>query len=146
MDHVRVEVVRLDPALPLPSYQRVGDAGMDLYSTHDATIPPSGRAIVGTGIAVAIPDGYAGFVAPRSGLAARLGLSVVNAPGIVDSGYRGEIKVILINHDPVDVIEVRRGDRVAQLLVVPVGYAELVEVAELPPSERGAGGHGSTGV
>lgn len=146
MDGVRVEVVRLDPDLPLPSYQRVGDAGMDLHSAQDATIPPAGRAVVGTGIALAIPDGYAGFVAPRSGLAARLGLSVVNAPGVVDSGYRGEIKVILINHDPVDVIDVRRGDRIAQLLIVPVAPADLVEVAELPPSERGAGGHGSTGV
>jgi dUTP pyrophosphatase len=146
MDGVRIEVVRLDPGLPLPSYQRVGDAGMDLHAAQDASIPAGARAVVGTGIAVAIPVGYAGFVTPRSGLAARLGLSIVNAPGVVDSGYRGEIKVILVNTDAVDVIEVRRGDRIAQMLIVPVAAAELVEVAELPPSERGTGGHGSTGV
>jgi dUTP diphosphatase len=146
MDRVRVEIIRLDDGLPLPAYQRVGDAGLDLHSSEDASIPPNARAVVGTGIAVAIPEGYAGFVTPRSGLAARLGLSVVNSPGIVDSGYRGEIKVILVNHDAVDVIEVRRGDRIAQMLIVPVAPADLVEVRELPPSERGAGGHGSTGV
>src|SRR5437660_6677802 len=99
---MRLEVVRLDRELPLPSYQRVGDAGLDLYAAQDATIPPEARVVVGTGIAVAVPEGYAGFVTPRSGLAARLGLSVVNTPGIVDSGYRGEIKVTLINHDTVD--------------------------------------------
>src|SRR5438105_4548781 len=113
---MRLEVVRLDPELPLPSYQRVGDAGLDLYAAQDATIPPEARVVVGTGIAVAVPEGYAGFVTPRSGLAARLGLSVVNTPGIVDSGYRGEIKVTLINHDTVDVIEVARGDRIGQML------------------------------
>ncbi len=144
--NVRIDVVRLDPGLPLPSYQRVGDAGMDLHSAQDASIPPGARAVIGTGVAVAVPEGYAGFVTPRSGLAARLGLSLVNAPGVVDSGYRGEIKAILINHDPVDVIEVRRGDRIAQLLIVPVAVADLVEVGELPASERGTGGHGSTGV
>jgi len=143
---MRIEVVRLDPGLPLPSYQRAGDAGLDLYSAQDATIPPGDRVVVGTGIAVAIPEGHAGFVTPRSGLAARLGLSVVNTPGVVDSGYRGEIKVILINHDTADVIEVARGDRIAQMLIVPVVAAELAEVDELPASERGPGGHGSTGV
>ena len=143
---MRIEVTRLDPGLPLPSYQRVGDAGLDLYSAQDATIPPGARVVIGTGIAVAIPEGYAGFVTPRSGLAARLGLSVVNTPGVVDSGYRGEIKVTLINHDTVDVIEVTRGDRIAQMLIVPVAAAELVEVDELPASQRGPGGHGSTGV
>ena len=143
---MRLEVVRLDLGLPLPSYQRVGDAGLDLYAAQDATIPPEARVVIGTGIAVAVPDGYAGFVTPRSGLAARLGLSVVNTPGIVDSGYRGEIKVTLINHDTVDVIEVARGDRIGQMLIVPVVAAELVEVEQLPPSERGPGGHGSTGV
>ena len=143
---MRIEVTRLDPGLPLPSYQRVGDAGLDLYAAQDATIPAGARVVLGTGIAVAIPEGYAGFVTPRSGLAARLGMSIVNTPGVVDSGYRGEIKVILINHDTVDVIEVRRGDRIAQMLVVAVVAAELVEVDELPSSERGEGGHGSTGV
>jgi dUTP pyrophosphatase len=143
---VRIEVQRLDPGLPLPAYQRVGDAGLDLYAAEDASIPPGERVVIGTGLAVAIPDGYAGFVTPRSGLAARLGLSIVNTPGVVDSGFRGEIKVALVNHDTVDVIEVRRGDRIAQLLIVAVTAADLVEVDELPASERGAGGHGSTGV
>ena len=143
---MRIEVTRLDTGLPLPSYQRVGDAGLDLFSAHDATIPPGARAVIGTGIAVAIPEGYAGFVTPRSGLAARLGLSIVNTPGVVDSGYRGEIKVALVNHDTIDVIEVRRGDRIAQMMIVAVEKAELVEVDELPASERGTGGHGSTGV
>jgi dUTP pyrophosphatase len=146
MEPVRVEVTRLDPELPLPAYQRVGDAGLDLHAAEDASLPPGARAVIGTGIAVAIPLGFAGLATPRSGLAARLGLSIVNAPGVIDSGYRGEIKVILINLDPVDVIEVRRGDRIAQMLIVPVAAAELVEVVELPPSERGSGGHGSTGV
>ena len=141
-----MDVVRIDPGLPLPAYQRVGDAGMDLHSAQDASIPPGERVVVGTGIAVAIPPGYAGFVTPRSGLAARLGLSIVNAPGVVDSGYRGEIKVILVNHDPVDVVEVRRGDRIVQLLLVAVATVELVEVTELASSERGTGGHGSTGI
>jgi dUTP pyrophosphatase len=143
---MRIEVTRLDPGLPLPSYQRVGDAGLDLYAAQDATIPPGDRVVIGTGLAAAIPPGYAGFVTPRSGLAARLGLSIVNTPGIVDSGYRGEIKLALVNHDTVDVIEVRRGDRIAQMLIVPVVDAELVEVGELPSSDRGTGGHGSTGV
>jgi dUTP pyrophosphatase len=146
MERVRVEVTRLDPELPLPAYQRVGDAGLDLHAAEDASLPPGARAVIGTGIAVAIPQGFTGLATPRSGLAARLGLSIVNAPGVIDSGYRGEIKVILINLDPVDVIEVRRGDRIAQMLIVPVATAQLVEVDELPPSERGAGGHGSTGV
>src|SRR5437879_5553279 len=146
MEPVRIEVTRLDPGLPLPSYQRAGDAGLDLHATEDVNLPPGGRAVIGTGIAVAIPDGYVGLAAPRSGLAARLGLSIVNAPGVIDSGYRGEIKAILINLDPIDVVEVRRGDRIAQMLIVPVASAELVEVDDLPASQRGEGGHGSTGV
>jgi dUTP pyrophosphatase len=146
MDRVRVEVTRLDPDLPLPAYQRVGDAGLDLHAAEDASLPPGERVVIGTGIAVAIPKGFTGLATPRSGLAVRLGLSIVNAPGVIDSGYRGEVKVILINLDPVDVIEVRRGDRIAQMVIVPVATAELVEVDELPPSQRGDGGHGSTGV
>jgi dUTP pyrophosphatase len=146
MDRVRVEVTRLDPELPLPAYQRVGDAGLDLHAAEDASLPPGERVVIGTGIAVAIPQGFTGLATPRSGLAARLGLSIVNAPGVIDSGYRGEVKVILVNLDPVDVIEVRRGDRIAQMLIVPVATAELVEVDELPPSQRGDGSHGSTGV
>jgi dUTP pyrophosphatase len=146
MEPVRIEITRLDAGLPLPAYQRVGDAGLDLHAAEDASLPPGARVVIGTGIAVAIPIGYVGLAAPRSGLAARLGLSIVNAPGVIDSGYRGEIKVILINLDPVDVIEVRRGDRIAQMLIMPVVTTELVEVDELPSSERGEGGHGSTGV
>jgi dUTP pyrophosphatase len=146
MDRVRVEVTRLDPELPLPAYQRVGDAGLDLHAAEDASLPPGERVVIGTGIAVAIPQGFTGLATPRSGLAARLGMSIVNAPGVIDSGYRGEVKVILVNLDPVDVVEVRRGDRIAQMVIVPVATAELVEVDELPPSQRGDGGHGSTGV
>lgn len=142
----RLEVRRLDPGLPLPAYQRDGDAGLDLHAAADVTLGPGERAVVGTGIAVAIPPGYAGLTTPRSGLAARLGLSIVNTPGVVDSGYRGEIKLILTNLDPTAKIELRRGERVAQLLLVPVATAEVTEVDELPGSERGEGGFGSTGV
>lgn len=141
-----VEVVRLDPGLPLPAYQRPGDAGLDLHAATDVTIPPGERVVIGTGIAIAIPEGYVGLATPRSGLAARNGLSIVNAPGVVDSGYRGEVKLILINHDPSQAIEIRRGERISQLVIVPFAVAELVERDELPPSERGSGGHGSTGV
>lgn len=143
---LRFEVKRLDPGLPLPAYQREGDAGLDLHAASDVTLGPGDRAVVGTGIAVAVPPGYAGFTTPRSGLAARLGLSIVNTPGIVDSGYRGEIKLILVNLDPSAKIELKRGERVAQLLLVPVASAEVTEVDELPDSERGEGGFGSTGV
>jgi dUTP diphosphatase len=142
---VQVLLTRLDPGVPVPSYARPGDAGADLVSTVDVVIPPGERAIVGTGVAIALPDGYAAFVHPRSGLAARVGLSVVNTPGTVDSGYRGEIKVCLINHDPRDAVELRRGDRIAQLVVQRVEHAVFREVAELPGSDRGAGGYGSTG-
>jgi dUTP pyrophosphatase len=142
---VEVLLTRLDPGVPVPSYARPGDAGADLVSTSDVVIAPGERAIVGTGVAVAIPEGYAGFVHPRSGLAARVGLSVVNTPGTIDSGYRGEIKVCLINHDLREPIELRRGDRVAQLVIQRVEHAEFREVTELAGSPRGAGGYGSTG-
>jgi dUTP diphosphatase len=142
---VDVPLVRLDPALPVPAYARPGDAGADLHCTADVVLAPGERALVGTGVAVALPDGFAGFVHPRSGLAARAGLSLVNAPGTVDAGYRGEIKVCLVNLDPREEIRLHRGDRVAQLVVQRVERARFVEVAELPASERGAGGHGSTG-
>jgi dUTP pyrophosphatase len=128
-----------------PRYALPGDAGADLTLAEDVELAPFQRALVGTGVAVAIPEGYAGFVHPRSGLAHRSGLSLVNAPGTIDSGYRGEIKVNLINLDPTTPLSLRRGDRVAQLVVQPVVRARFVPVAELPGSERGAGGHGSTG-
>lgn len=144
--HVAVRIVRLDPGLPLPSYARAYDAGADLHAAEDVELPPGHRQLVGTGIAVELPAGTAGFVHPRSGLAARLGLGIVNAPGTVDAGYRGEIKVCLINTDPHETITIRRGDRIAQLVVQPVLRADFTEVAELPGSERGIGGHGSTGI
>lgn len=138
-------LTRLDPGLPVPAYARPGDAGADLHCTVDVVLAPGERAVVGTGVAVALPAGYAGFVHPRSGLAARAGLSIVNAPGTVDAGYRGEIGVCLVNHDPREEIRLRRGDRIAQLVVQRVAQARFVEVAELPAAERGAGGYGSTG-
>ena len=143
-------VVRLDPDLPLPSRAHDGDAGVDLYSAEDVELPPGQRALVSTGIAVAIPQGMVGLVHPRSGLAARLGLSIVNTPGTIDAGYRGEIKVSLINLDPDTPIVLRRGDRIAQLVVQRVELPELVEVtsfdeAGLADTTRGQGGHGSSG-
>ena len=140
-----IEVVRLDADLPLPSYAHPGDAGADLLTTVDVTLAPGERAMVPTGVAIALPVGFVALVHPRSGLAARHGLSIVNAPGTVDAGYRGEIKVMLINHDPHLPIELRRGDRIAQLVVQRVERARFVEVGELPGSARGAGGYGSTG-
>jgi dUTP pyrophosphatase len=129
----------------LPGYALPGDAGADLTLAEDVELAPHQRALVGTGVAVAIPEGYAGFVHPRSGLAHRLGLSLVNAPGTIDAGYRGEIKVNLVNLDPATTLRLHRGDRVAQLVVQPVVRARFVPVAELPASDRGAAGHGSTG-
>jgi dUTP pyrophosphatase len=140
-----VAVVRLDADLPLPSYAHPGDAGADLLTTVDVTLAPGERALVPTGLAIALPDGYVALVHPRSGLAARHGLSIVNTPGTVDAGYRGEIKVLLVNHDPRSPIELRRGDRIAQLVVQRFERARFVEVPELPDSPRGAGGYGSTG-
>ena len=128
-----------------PRYALPGDAGADLSIAEDVELAPLERALVGTGVAVAIPEGYAGFVHPRSGLAHRVGLSMVNAPGTIDAGYRGEIKVNLVNLDPHSTIRLHRGDRIAQLVVQPVVRARFVPVADLPISERGSGGHGSTG-
>jgi dUTP pyrophosphatase len=142
---VDVLLRRLDPTSVVPGHARPGDAGVDLSCTTDLVLAPGERALVGTGVAIALPFGYAGFVHPRSGLAARTGLSIVNAPGTVDAGYRGEILVCLVNLDPRDDIVLRRGDRIAQLVVQRVEQVRFVEVAELPGSERGAGGHGSTG-
>jgi dUTP pyrophosphatase len=140
-----VPVRLVSPGGDAPRYALPGDAGADLSIVEDVELAPFQRALVGTGVAVAIPEGYAGFVHPRSGLAHRAGLSLVNAPGTIDAGYRGEIKVNLINLDPVTPLVLRRGDRVAQLVVQPVTRARFVPVEELPDSERGAGGHGSTG-
>ncbi|WP_236788336.1 dUTP diphosphatase [Amycolatopsis sp. GM8] len=145
MSIVQVLLTRVDPGVPLPRYARPGDAGADLVTTDDVVLRPGERVVVGTGIAIALPEGYAGFVHPRSGLAARAGLSVVNTPGTIDAGYRGEIRVCLINHDPREPLTLSRGDRIAQLVVQRVETAEFVEVAELAESERGAGGYGSTG-
>jgi dUTP pyrophosphatase len=142
---VDVPVRRLDPDLPLPAYAHPGDAGADLVAAEDVVLAPGERRLVPTGIAIALPDGYVGLVHPRSGLAHRLGVTVLNAPGTVDAGYRGEIKVNLINLDPTTPLTLRRGDRVAQLVVQPVVRARFVPVAQLPDSARGEGGHGSTG-
>jgi dUTP pyrophosphatase len=143
---VDVLIRRLDPGLPLPSYALPGDAGADLRTAVDLRLDPGERAVVPTGVAVAMPEGYAAFVHPRSGLAARFGVSLVNTPGTIDSGYRGEIKLIVVNLDRTSPVTFRRGERVAQLVLQRVERARFVEVAELPDSERGDGGHGSTGV
>lgn len=138
-------VRRLDPEIPLPLYALPGDAGADIVTAEDVTLPPGHRAVLPTGLALAVPAGYAAFVHPRSGLAARAGLGLVNAPGTIDSGYRGEVKVIVINHDTARPLELHRGERIAQLVIQRVERARFVEVEELPGSQRGAGGHGSTG-
>jgi dUTP pyrophosphatase len=142
---VEVLLARVDPSVPVPSYARRDDAGVDLACTSDVVLGPGERAVVGTGVALALPAGYAGFVHPRSGLAARAGLSVVNTPGTIDAGYRGEIRVCLINHDPREELRLRRGDRIAQLVVQRVEHVRFVEVTALPATERGVGGYGSTG-
>lgn len=141
----RVLVQRLDPDLPLPAYAHPGDAGADLLTTVDLTLDPGERVLVPTGIALALPEGFAAFVHPRSGLAARHGLSILNTPGTVDAGYRGKVKVLLVNQDPVEPIVLRRGDRVAQLVLQRVERADFTEVDSLPDSVRGDGGYGSTG-
>ena len=142
---MKLRVRRLDRDLPLPSYARPGDAGLDLFSAESVALKPGERAAVATGLAVEIPPGYAGFVHARSGRALREGLALVNAPGLIDSGYRGEVKVIVVNLDPADVVHVERGDKIAQLVIQPVAAAELTEVDDLEATERGAGGFGSTG-
>lgn len=142
---VAVLVRILDPIAAVPAYAREGDAGADIVTTVDVELAPGERAVVPTGLSIALPPGYAAFVHPRSGLAARAGLGLVNSPGTIDSGYRGEIKVILINYDLVRPVRLRRGDRIAQLVIQRVAAARFIQVAELPDSERGDGGHGSTG-
>ena len=140
-----VAVRRLDPDVPLPAYARPGDAGCDLVTTVDVELGPGERAVLPTGIALALPEGYAGFGHPRSGLAAHHGVGVVNAPGTIDAGYRGEIKVVLVNHDLHAPVRLSRLDRIAQLVVQRVEQVAWREVEELPASARGDGGHGSTG-
>lgn len=142
---VLVQVRRDDPSVPLPAYAREGDAGLDLAAAAPVTLPPGGRALVPTGLRVAIPDGHAGLVLPRSGLALRTGVTVLNAPGLIDSGYRGEIGVLLINHDA-EPVTIGRGERIAQLVIQAVARATLLEVPALGESTRGTGGFGSTGV
>ena len=146
MAEVRVPVVQLDPDLPLPAYANAGDAGLDLVARQGAVLRAGGgRALVPTGVAVAIPEGHAGFVQPRSGLALRHGVTCLNTPGLIDAGYRDELKVLLVNTDPEHDYEVHRGDRIAQLVVQQVELAELIVVEDLGPSPRGTGGFGSTG-
>ncbi len=143
---VDVLLQRLDPQVPLPSYAHPGDAGADLVTTVDATVAPGERVLLPTGVAIALPDGYAAFVHPRSGLAVRCGVALVNAPGTVDAGYRGELRVALVNLDPREPVVLRRGDRIAQLVVQRVERAVFHEVSTLPGSHRGTGGFGSTGT
>jgi dUTP pyrophosphatase len=152
---LQVDLVRLDPGLPVPSRARPGDAGADLAAARDVVLAPGERALVGTGIAIVLPEGYAAFVVPRSGLAAREGVGLLNAPGTVDAGYRGEIRVCLVNHDPERTVTLRRGDRIAQLVVQRVEQTEfrvLEDVTDLEglaahaPSVRGTGGFGSSGT
>jgi dUTP pyrophosphatase len=145
VERVSVALRRLAADLPAPAYAHPGDAGADLVAARDVVLAPGERATVPTGVAIALPVGYVGLVHPRSGLAARLGVTVLNAPGTVDAGYRGEIQVNLINHDPRETVTIARGDRIAQLVVQPVVRADFHLVDELDPSARGDGGHGSTG-
>ena len=145
MSSVQVLITRLDPELPLPRYAKGGDAGADIVSRIDISLAPGERALVPTGIAIALPDGYVALVHPRSGLAIKHGVTMVNAPGTVDAGYRGELQIILINHDKSESVSFKRGDRIAQLVIQRVERAEFVEVHELPGSGRGSGGFGSTG-
>ena len=143
---LEIPVVALDPELPLPSYARAGDAGADLVAREGVVLEAGGgRAAVPTGIALALPEGYGGFVQPRSGLARKHGVTMVNAPGLIDSGYRGEVHVVLVNLDPSEDYEVSRGDRIAQLVVQRVEQVDFRLVDELPPSDRGAGGFGHSG-
>ena len=145
-DRIELHVKRLDPEVELPSYAYEGDAGLDLRSDEDVTLAPFERRLISTGLAVAIPDGYAGFVQPRSGLALKSGLSMANTPGLIDAHYRGELKVCAINLDPTQPIRISRGERIAQLVIQKVPLVHLHEVDELDETDRGAGGFGSSGV
>ena len=142
---VSVLIKRLDDGVPLPTYAKGGDAGADLVTRVDVSLAPGERALIPTGISIALPDGYAAFVHPRSGLAIKHGVSIVNAPGTVDAGFRGELQIILINHDQHESVTFSRGDRIAQLIIQKVEKADFIEVSELPGSGRGTDGFGSTG-
>lgn len=146
MSNITVNIKRLDPTVELPKYAHPTDAGLDLRANEACTLKPFERRLVSTGLAIALPDGYAGFVQPRSGLAIKQGLSIVNTPGLIDAHYRGELKVILINLDPTNNIQINKGDRIAQLVIQEVPTVNLVEVEELDKTDRGAGGFGSSGV
>ncbi len=143
---MRLPFRRLDPSVPAPQRARPGDAGLDLCANAEVKVMPGERALIPTGIAVAVPEGHAGLVLPRSGLASRQGLTLANAPGLIDSGYRGEVTIAVVNLDRETPVEIRPGDRIAQLVVLPFAEADPVEVDELPESERGSGGFGSTGI
>ena len=145
MSSLRVLIQRLDKDLPLPQYAKPGDAGLDVYARIDCTLAPGARALVPTGIAIALPEGYVCLAHPRSGLAVKYGVSIVNTPGTIDAGYRGEIQINLINHDLQNDFEIKRGDRIAQLVFQKFEHAQFEEVDVLPESERGSGGFGSTG-
>jgi dUTP pyrophosphatase len=142
---IEIEIKLLDEGLPMPRYQHEGDAGLDLPSRVDYVLGPGERAMIPTGIAVAIPRGYAGFVLPRSGLASRHGIALVNSPGLIDAGYRGELAIVMINTDKHSSFDIKRGDRIAQLVIQPVIEARTVQVKELDDTSRGVGGFGSTG-
>ena len=146
MSVLNVSIKRLDPEVQLPRYAYAGDAGLDLRANAEVEIPPHGRALIPTGLAIAIPEGFAGFVQPRSGMALKRGLSIANTPGLIDSHYRGELKVIAVNLDPEQPISIERGERIAQLVIQAVPVVNLVEVDELDETDRGAGGFGSSGV
>tara|TARA_B100001559_G_C16478522_1_gene612584 strand:- start:1370 stop:1807 length:438 start_codon:yes stop_codon:yes gene_type:complete len=143
---MEIPITRIDSDLPLPAYAKEGDAGADLVANENVMLPPAGgRALISTGVAIAIPEGYAGFVQPRSGLAAKHGVTCLNTPGLIDSGYRGELKVLLVNTDPETPFEVVKGERIAQLVIQRVESVEFIEVEALSDSDRGSGGFGSTG-
>lgn len=145
-EHIKLPFVRLDRSVSLPQYAYEGDAGLDLHSAEDVTLRPFERCLISTGLAVAVPEGYAGFIQPRSGLSLRTGLSMVNTPGLVDSHYRGELKICAINLDPNNDIEITKGERIAQLVIQRVATVDLIEVQELDETDRGEGGFGSSGT
>ena len=144
--HIRLAIKRLDPTVELPSYAYLGDAGLDLRANEDVVLQPLERRLISTGLAIAIPEGYAGFVQPRSGMALKRGLSMANTPGLIDSHYRGELKVVAVNLDPTVPLHVEKGERIAQLVIQQVPVVELAEVDELDETDRGSGGFGSSGT
>lgn len=146
MSQVNVNIKRLDPEVELPRYAYEGDAGLDIRANESVDIPPHERALISTGLAIALPDGYAGFMQPRSGMALKRGLSIANAPGLIDAHYRGELKVIAVNLDPRETVHIERGERIAQLVIQEVPLVKLIEVDELDETDRGEGGFGSSGT